>query len=196
MKILANRVYTDSTLKKWSKEDLIEQIRILEHNWSCAEENFNNSVKNSDKIFAEQKAEIERLTEKVENQKAVIKGQNKTIEKEKAENKRLYNEYVRLDDFCAGKGCICCVCENKKTCNECKTCGSLATEKCNNFKIDVSKYTRAIERAGKLQKQAVKDTAKEILQEIGAEACEHAYVNRDCEWFERICKKYGVEGER
>lgn len=99
------------------------------------------------------KAEIERLTEKVENQKAVIKGQNKTIEKEKAENKRLYNEYVRLDDFCAGKGCICCVCENKKTCNECKTCGSLATEKCNNFKIDVSKYTMAIERAGKLQKQ-------------------------------------------
>ena len=140
-----------------------------------------------------QKEEIERLTKKVENQKAVIKGQNKAIEKEKAESKRLYDEYVRLDDFCATKGCICCVCENKKSCNECKTCGSLKTEKCNGFKIDVSKYTRAIERVGKLQKQvdellnrriepkifqchadtletcpkveqAVKDTAKEILQ--------------------------------
>ena len=44
-KILANRVYSDSTLKKWSKEDLIEQIRILEHNWASAE----------------QKAEIERM---------------------------------------------------------------------------------------------------------------------------------------
>ena len=62
-KILANRVYSDGTLKKWRKEDLIEQIRILEHNWACAEESLNNSAKNSEKIFAEQKAEIERLTE-------------------------------------------------------------------------------------------------------------------------------------
>ena len=30
-KILANTVYSDSTLKSWSKEELIEQIRILEH---------------------------------------------------------------------------------------------------------------------------------------------------------------------
>lgn len=138
--------------------------------------------------LAEQKAEIERLTEeiatakqelvneqryyenaysracqletqnaelqkKVENQKAVIVGQAKRIEKEKAENKRLYNEFVRLDDFCATKGCICCICEKKKTCGECAKCGSLATEKCKGFKIDVSKYTRAIERADKLQKQ-------------------------------------------
>lgn len=112
-------------------------------------------------LCTEQKAEIERLTAKVENQKTVIKGQSKAIEKEKAENKRLYDEYVRLDDFCAGKGCICCVCENKNTCNECKTCGSLATEKCKGFKIDVSKYTRAIERADKLQKQ-VDELTKEL----------------------------------
>ena len=120
---------------------------------------------------AEQKAEIERLTEKasyqrlelckeiaelqkkVENQKAVIIGQAERMEKEKAENKRLYDEFVRLNDFCATKGCICCICENKKTCNECSKCGSLKTEKCNKFKIDVSKYARAIERADKLQKQ-------------------------------------------
>ena len=62
-KILANRVYSDSTLKKWRKEDLIEQIRILEHNWASAEERFHNSVKNSYKIFYEKQAEIERLTE-------------------------------------------------------------------------------------------------------------------------------------
>lgn len=99
------------------------------------------------------KAENAELQKKVENQKAVIVGQDKRIKKEKAENKRLYDEFVRLDDFCATKGCICCVCENKKTCKECAKCGSLATEKCNNFKIDVSKYTRAIERADKLQKQ-------------------------------------------
>ena len=126
------------------------------------------------KTIDTQKAEIERLTEengqlkgynsgleyenaelqkKIENQKAVIKGQADRIEKEKAENQRLYDEFVRLDDFCATKGCICCVCENKKTCKECSKCESLKTEKCNKFKIDVSKYTRAIERADKLQKQ-------------------------------------------
>lgn len=65
-KILANRVYSDATLKTWKKEDLIEQIRILEHNWACSEENYKNSVKNSEKLFAEQKAEIERLTEENE----------------------------------------------------------------------------------------------------------------------------------
>ena len=64
-KILANRVYSDSTLKKWKKEDLIEQIRILEHNWAAAEESLNNSAKNSEKLLAEQKAEIERLERKV-----------------------------------------------------------------------------------------------------------------------------------
>lgn len=60
-KILANKVYSDATLKKWEKEDLIEQIRILEHNWATAEEALNNSAKNSEKIISEQKAEIARL---------------------------------------------------------------------------------------------------------------------------------------
>ena len=64
-KILANKVYSNSTLKKWSKEELIEQIRILEHNWSCAEESLNNSAKNSDEIFAEQKDEIEELKQAI-----------------------------------------------------------------------------------------------------------------------------------
>ena len=60
-KILAYKVLSDSTLKSETKADLIERIRILEHNWLCAEESLANSVKNSDKIFYKQKAEIERL---------------------------------------------------------------------------------------------------------------------------------------
>jgi hypothetical protein len=135
-----------------------------------------------------QKAEIERLTEynanlngmclefidkntelqkKVENQKAELKAKDKAIEKEQAENKRLYDEYVRLDDFCANKGCICCVCEKKKTCKECSRCKSLKTEKCNGFKIDISKYARAIERADKLQKQVDELNAKQIIECYG-----------------------------
>lgn len=43
-KILANTVYSDSTLKSWKKEDLIEHIRILEHNWASAEESLNNQA--------------------------------------------------------------------------------------------------------------------------------------------------------
>ena len=62
-KILAYKVLSDSTLISETKADLIERIRILEHNWSCAEESLANSVKNSDKIFYAQEAEIERLTD-------------------------------------------------------------------------------------------------------------------------------------
>lgn len=60
-KILANRVYADATLMSMTKAELIEHIRILEYNWSAAEETLANSVKNSEQIFYEQKEEIERL---------------------------------------------------------------------------------------------------------------------------------------
>lgn len=50
-KILANRVYSDETLKRWKKEDLIKQIRILEHNWSCAEESLNIQAKNCEMLL-------------------------------------------------------------------------------------------------------------------------------------------------
>ena len=137
--------------------DLIHRLQNEVSQWKSTAEQL-EEVYNADRehfieTATDLRQEIERLTKKVENQKSVIKGQNNAIEKEKAKNKRLYDEYVRLDDFCAEKGCICCICERKKTCNECSKCGSLATEKCEGFKIDVSKYARAIERADKLQKQ-------------------------------------------
>lgn len=44
-KILANRIYSDSTLNRMTKKELIEQIRILEHNWSSAEEKLSNQAK-------------------------------------------------------------------------------------------------------------------------------------------------------
>ena len=60
-RILANKVYSDATLKKWTKDDLIEQIRILEHNWAVSEDRFNVSVQNSEKIFYSQGEQIEQL---------------------------------------------------------------------------------------------------------------------------------------
>lgn len=50
-KILANRIYSDATLKRWKKEDLIEQIRILEHNWTSAEESLNIQAKNCEMLL-------------------------------------------------------------------------------------------------------------------------------------------------
>ena len=52
-KILANTVYSDATLKSWKKEDLIEHIRVLEHNWQSALESLNNSAENCKKLHAE-----------------------------------------------------------------------------------------------------------------------------------------------
>ena len=80
-KILANRVYSDATLKGWKKEDLIEQIRILEHNWAAAEETLNNSSKNAKKLLAEQKAEIERLAMLLQTLETVLKEKEELLEK-------------------------------------------------------------------------------------------------------------------
>ena len=60
-RILANKVYSDATLKKWTKDDLIEQIRILEHNWAATEEALNNSATNSEKLLNAQGEQIEQL---------------------------------------------------------------------------------------------------------------------------------------
>ena len=60
-RILANKVYSDATLKKWTKDDLIEQIRILEHNWAATEEALNNSATNSEKLLYSQGEQIEQL---------------------------------------------------------------------------------------------------------------------------------------
>lgn len=152
-KILANRVYSDSMLKKWSKKDLIEQIRILEHNWACTEETLNNSVKNSEKIFSEQKAEIERLTE---------------------ERNELEQRYLE---------------ESKERCKF----EQLYEKKCHERNIGASVQRSHWEK--KVQ-QAVKDTAKEILQGLIEKAyvneCIDLTVNEAKAWFR---EDYGVEVE-
>lgn len=86
-KILAYRVYSDSTLKKCSKEDLIEQIRILEHNWASAEESLNIQAKNCemmlDKIGKETAEKFaERLKARLEERKKLCLNRWKRFEKE------------------------------------------------------------------------------------------------------------------
>ena len=55
--ILANKVYSDTTLKGWTKEDLIEHIRILEHNWASAEESLENQAKNCEMLLKQVRKE-------------------------------------------------------------------------------------------------------------------------------------------
>lgn len=147
-KILANRVYTDETLKRWKKEDLIEQIRILEHNWSCAEESYNNSVKNSEKIFAEQKAEIGRLTEENSNLKKLVKSLEdlkETLLQGKAELQKQVDEFTSVfgnaDNFA-------------------RTISDLRMK--NGNRVSTSK--ELCEWVEEQKQQAVKDTTREILQ--------------------------------
>lgn len=53
MKLIgAYRVLSDSTLKSFSKESLIDIIRILEHNWKCAEECCENQAKFLDRLVS------------------------------------------------------------------------------------------------------------------------------------------------
>lgn len=112
--ILANKVYTDATLKRWKKENLIEQIRILEHNWRCAEESLNNSVKNSDKIFAKQKAEIERLTEELAEEKKLYFDMQDVAGSRYMENCQLIKQrnglQKRVDELTAQKKQLVFIC--------------------------------------------------------------------------------------
>jgi chromosome segregation ATPase len=107
-KILANRVYADATLMSMTKAELIEHIRILEHNWSAAEETLANSVKNSEQIFYEQKEEIERLTEDLEKTKDNRNGWRNRAWKDENENAELQKEIERLkDENCHDYHCMC-----------------------------------------------------------------------------------------
>ena len=90
-KILANRVYADATLMSMTKAELIEHIRILEHNWAATEEALNNSAANSEKIFYEQKAEIDKLKE----QNMGLHLDKQELMNELSEHK---NAYARLDE--------------------------------------------------------------------------------------------------
>lgn len=102
-KILANTVYSDSTLKSWKKEQLVELIRILEHNWANAENTLNIQAKNCEMLLGQKQAEIERLTEYNANLNGMCLefiDKNAELQKQmnllKAENTELHKEHTIL----------------------------------------------------------------------------------------------------
>lgn len=76
--ILASKVYSNATLKSLKKEDLIEHIRILQHNWASAEECLDNQAKNFETLL--QQARKETAKEISTNMGLLQESLNKKIE--------------------------------------------------------------------------------------------------------------------
>lgn len=178
-KILANRVYADATLMSMTKAELIEHIRILEHNWSAAEETLANSVKNSEQIFYEQKDEIERLKEDLEQIALCNKGLQDGINGYQADNAEMRRRNAELqkqvDELTDKLGKV------------------LSTVGINEYQ-----QSKAIE-------QATKDAVKDLLIEFNEWINEHydakydTYcvcipVDKVSEFLTDKAKEYGIEG--
>ena len=152
--------------KKWTDEQIIDCLECLVKDGVW--EGGVVRIKDILDFINRQKAEIERLTEELEIEKHNHKATQWYLDNSFNEGVRLLGENEEL----------------KKQVDELKAF--------KNEAISMSLYGKGRKDG---EEVAVKDTAKEILAEIGKEACEHAYLNCDCEWFDKICKKYGVEVE-
>lgn len=193
-RIGAYKVLSDETLKGETKADLIERIRILEHNWSATEESLNNSAKNGAKIIAEQKAEIERLTEEKNDILFDFKDRVTSAEQENAELQKQVDELKKRLHW------IWAIGVDYDGCDKAESLKELIDEMVQLTQIE-SKDLQVIECHGMLKgcdmvKQAVKDTAKEILQELWDET---EPLNESHKWvrlrIKNIASRKGVEVE-
>lgn len=98
-KILANRVYEDSTLMTWTKTDLIEHIRILEQNWIGSLETIDIQAKNCEMLLKQASKETaEKFASDLKNS-AEIKALLEMSIMPKL-FKTIYNEIVkRIDEL-------------------------------------------------------------------------------------------------
>lgn len=74
-KILANKIYSTNTLNSWTKKELINHIRLLEHNWNSTLETFNIQSENVEMILNQQGKElIKEFTETLKDKYLPIIG--------------------------------------------------------------------------------------------------------------------------
>lgn len=66
-RIGAYKILSDETLKSKKKAELIETIRILEHNWAVTEESLNNSALNSFAILTGKNLTLQNMAEWLAN---------------------------------------------------------------------------------------------------------------------------------
>ena len=71
-RIGAYKILSDETLKSKKKAELIETIRILEHNWAATEESLNNSALNSFAILTGKNLTLQKMAEWIEKCDKVI----------------------------------------------------------------------------------------------------------------------------
>ena len=67
----------------------------------------------------------------------------------------------------------------------------------NELKQENSILSITVEMHDEVEQQAIKDTAKEILQYVGNlyDDCDQRFRLKDYQWHKNLCKKYGVEVE-
>ena len=168
-------------------EDMLDDGELVSKDWH------DEQVLHAENVIEEQKAEIEKLLCKNAELEVRCEGvltdyyaQSKTCDEQRVEIERL------KDENCHDYHCMHLAQQEKAELQ--KQVDELSKE---NARLDknVKWFQEKIENGELVSKQAIKDTAKEILSEIGKEPCEHHYLNWDCEWFDKICKKYGVEVE-
>ena len=187
-KILANRVYADATLMSMTKAELIEHIRILEHNWSVAEETLANSVKNSEQIFYEQKEEVERLKEDLEQIALCNKGLQDGINEYQADNAEMRRRNAELQKQIKD---LTLSLDLRQDDIHYLQCDKVELQKqVDELKIALKNVIESNEELIEECEQSVKDTTKKCKQVIKAK------LYPDNEWVDRLFEEeFGVEVE-
>lgn len=61
---LGRKMYSDSTLKSFTKEELIDLLHLADYNYRNLEDTYERSVTNSQKLFSEYENKMKELSEK------------------------------------------------------------------------------------------------------------------------------------
>lgn len=69
---LGRKMYSDSTLKSFTKEELIDLLHLADYNYRNLEDTYERSVTNSQKLFSEYENKMKELSEKATPKKPTV----------------------------------------------------------------------------------------------------------------------------
>ena len=150
---------------------------------------------------SEQKAEIERQMEEKWQAKTDLENYHIMYQEEVKAKAELQKQVEKLTEELATA--------NKHDLMYWFNAYSECNRDCENYAIENAELQKQVDELNdmcldcpykvkfdEIEKQAVKDTAKEILQAIGNIWNAHGkWEFRNCAWFKDLCKRYGVEAE-
>ena len=166
-------------------ERVFDCTAVIEYNEKCSKEIQAATIllEQRNEEIAEQKAEIERLTEE--------------LEAKKKECREIADDYQEMDTFYYNETVK--TAELQKQVNELKKYKDFvdACKLGGDIEIVMNRIKPYAVLREKAYVQAVKDTTKEILQEVGdlVDDCGNGFQFKDYKWHRDLCKRYGVEVE-